>query len=55
MDTFVRFLCNENAATAIEYGLIVAGIAVTILGGISALSNAISKGLFDLAAAATAP
>lgn len=26
-----RFLCDESGATAIEYGLIAAGIAVTII------------------------
>ena len=31
MKTIVRFLKNESGATAIEYGLIAAGIAVVII------------------------
>jgi pilus assembly protein Flp/PilA len=31
MASVVRFLKDENAATAIEYGLIAAGIAVAII------------------------
>ena len=31
MSTIVRFLNDENGATAIEYGLIAAGISVAIL------------------------
>jgi pilus assembly protein Flp/PilA len=31
MRLFVRFLKDENAATAIEYGLIAAGIALAII------------------------
>jgi pilus assembly protein Flp/PilA len=30
-ERIIRFFCNENAATAIEYGLIAAGIAVAII------------------------
>jgi len=52
MNTFVRFLCNENAATAIEYGLIVAGIALSILSAINAFGSAISTSFFNVIAAA---
>jgi pilus assembly protein Flp/PilA len=31
VSTLMRFLCNESGATAIEYGLIAAGIAVVIV------------------------
>jgi pilus assembly protein Flp/PilA len=36
---FVRFLKDENAATAIEYGLIAAGIAVAIIPVITGLGT----------------
>jgi pilus assembly protein Flp/PilA len=32
---FVRFVKDQSGATAVEYGLIVAGIAVAILGALS--------------------
>ena len=31
MSTFLRFIRNESGATAIEYGLIAAGISVAII------------------------
>lgn len=34
-----RFLSNESGATAIEYGMIAALIAVVILGAVSALGT----------------
>lgn len=36
---FARFLKDESGATAIEYGLIAALIAVAIIGGVSALGS----------------
>jgi pilus assembly protein Flp/PilA len=42
-----RFLCDESGATAIEYGLIVAGIAVAILASLGSLSSAVKTMLFD--------
>lgn len=42
-----RFLCDESGATAIEYGLIVAGIAVAILASLNSLSAAVQTMLFD--------
>lgn len=36
---FARFLKDESGATAIEYGLIAALIAVAIIGGVSALGQ----------------
>ncbi|KCZ48363.1 Flp family type IVb pilin [Hyphomonas pacifica] len=37
---FARFLKDESGATAIEYGLIAALIAVAIIGGATALGGA---------------
>ena len=36
---FARFLKDESGATAIEYGLIAALIAVVIIGGVTALGE----------------
>ena len=40
---FARFLKDESGATAIEYGLIAALIAVAIIGGVSALGTNASE------------
>tara|TARA_B100001540_G_C15323291_1_gene424652 strand:- start:386 stop:553 length:168 start_codon:yes stop_codon:yes gene_type:complete len=40
---FARFLKDESGATAIEYGLIAALIAVAIIGGVTALGNSTSE------------
>lgn len=37
-----RFLEDETGATAIEYGLIVAVLSLTIIGGVGKAANAIS-------------
>jgi pilus assembly protein Flp/PilA len=37
-----RFANNESGATAVEYGLIAALIGVVIIGGATALGNALS-------------
>lgn len=39
MQNFARFLKDESGATAIEYGLIAALIAVAIIGAVGALGN----------------
>lgn len=39
MRLFIKFLKDENAATAIEYGLIAAGIAVAIIPVITGLGT----------------
>ncbi len=39
---FARFLKDESGATAIEYGLIAALIAVAIIGGVGALGTAVN-------------
>jgi len=36
---FVRFLHDESAATAIEYGLIAAGIALAIIAAVNGLGT----------------
>jgi pilus assembly protein Flp/PilA len=44
MAKFIAFLKDESGATAIEYGLIAAGIAVAIIGVVNTLgSNLASK------------
>ncbi len=44
--SFVRFVNDELGATAIEYGLIAAGIAVAIITAVNALGGTLS-GLFS--------
>ena len=39
----LNFLNDENGATAIEYGLIAALIAVVIIGAVSALGTSVSS------------
>jgi len=39
---FKQFIVNESGATAIEYGLIAALIAVVIIGGVSAVGTKLS-------------
>ena len=39
MRTIIRFLRDENAATAIEYGLIAAGIALAIIAVVNGLGS----------------
>ncbi|MEX0752379.1 MAG: Flp family type IVb pilin [Xanthobacteraceae bacterium] len=41
MCTVSRFLRDESGATAIEYGLIAAGIAVAIIAAVQALGTAL--------------
>ena len=36
---FARFLADESGATAIEYGLIAAGISITIIGVVNVLGS----------------
>jgi pilus assembly protein Flp/PilA len=37
--TVKKFIANENGATAIEYGLIAALVAVVIIGGLTSVGN----------------
>ena len=46
-----RFLKNESGATAIEYGLIAAGIAVVIIAAVQTVGTNL-KGTFNSVAAA---
>ena len=46
---FARFRKNESGATAIEYGLIAALIAVVIIGGATLLGDSISEKFTDIA------
>lgn len=52
---FSRFINDESGATAIEYGLIAALIAVTIIGAASALGTNISDKFQEVADAIKAP
>ncbi|HET7850227.1 MAG TPA: Flp family type IVb pilin [Pseudolabrys sp.] len=40
---FVRFLKNESGATAIEYGLIAAGISVAIIAVVNGLGTKLNS------------
>jgi pilus assembly protein Flp/PilA len=42
MQTIVKFLKDETGATAIEYGLIAAGIAVAIITAVKGVGSALS-------------
>ena len=42
MRFFVRFLGNESGATAIEYGLIAAGIALAIIAVVNGLGTTLN-------------
>ena len=42
MTTFTRFIKNESGATAIEYGLIAALIAVVIIGAVTVVGTSLS-------------
>ena len=46
-----RFLRDERGATAIEYAMIAAGIAVAIVAAVNALGGSV-KGMYDTVAAA---
>jgi pilus assembly protein Flp/PilA len=44
--SFARFVKDESGATAIEYGLIAAGIAVAIITAVNAVGGSLT-GLFN--------
>ncbi|MDP1555608.1 MAG: Flp family type IVb pilin [Hyphomonas sp.] len=48
---FARFLKDESGATAIEYGLIAALIAVAIIGGVTALGTSANATFNEVATA----
>ena len=54
MNMFSRFLRDESGATAIEYGLIAAGIAVVIIAAVNAVGTSLSAN-FQAIAADVAP
>ncbi len=45
---FERFAHNESGATAVEYGLIAALIAVVIIAGATALGSALNQKFTDI-------
>lgn len=45
------FLRDDNGATAIEYGLIAAGIAVVIIGAVQAVGTALNTTFTSVASA----
>jgi pilus assembly protein Flp/PilA len=47
LEAFVR---NQNGATAIEYGLIAALIAVAIIGGVTAVGTSLSSTFTNVSA-----
>ena len=51
MNSVQSFLKNESGATAIEYGLIAAGISVAILAALTSVSTALT-GMFGKVSAA---
>jgi pilus assembly protein Flp/PilA len=56
MNQFIsRFLKDESGATAIEYGLIAAGIAVVIIAAVTAVGSNLDVKLSDAAAKIAAP
>lgn len=51
MSKFVtRFLNDESGATAIEYGLIAAGIAVAIIAAVNSVGSALTDKFDEVAA-----
>ena len=51
MKGFRRLLTDESGATAIEYGLIAAGIAVVIIGAVQSVGTALNKTFTSVATA----
>lgn len=46
--TFLRFLSDESGATAIEYGLIAAGIALAIIAVVNGLGTTLNTKFTDI-------
>jgi pilus assembly protein Flp/PilA len=53
MDRFTQFLRDESGATAIEYGLIAAGISVTIITAVNLLGSQLQTTFTTVASALT--
>ena len=51
----LQFLLDETGATAIEYGMIAAGVALVIIGAVNQLGATVNTMMFEIAAAALAP
>jgi pilus assembly protein Flp/PilA len=51
MNMFKNFLTNESGATAIEYGLIAAGISVAIITVVGALGTSLNTTFTSVATA----
>ncbi len=51
MKKFVRFLKNESGATAIEYGLIAAGISIAIIAVVGTLGDNLNETFSEVASA----
>src|SRR5215472_9954182 len=52
MSAFIRhFFCNERGATAIEYGLIAAGISVAIIMAVQGLGSGLNSTFTSVATA----
>jgi pilus assembly protein Flp/PilA len=49
MRTLLHFIRNESGATAIEYGLIAAGIAVAIIGVVTTLGSNLTTTFSNIA------
>lgn len=47
----VKFLSDESGATAIEYGLIAAGIAIVIISAVQSVGTHLSKTFSSVASA----
>jgi pilus assembly protein Flp/PilA len=50
-----KFVRDESGATAIEYGLIAAGIAVVIIAAVQLVGSNLSKTFNSVASAVSAP
>lgn len=50
MKTMISFFKNEDGATAIEYGLIAALIAVVIIAALTALGDQLGENFNEIAA-----
>ncbi|MGY9105443.1 MAG: Flp family type IVb pilin [Alphaproteobacteria bacterium] len=51
MSFVTRFMNDESGATAIEYGLIAAGVGIAILSGIASLGNGLNTLFGEVAVA----
>ena len=40
--TILRFICDETGATAIEYGLIAAGISIAIIATVASVGSSLN-------------